>query len=57
MDDYVVSRSSDILAMTETWFGNGTDQFVISDLVPSGYQLGMFIELMKSGPCNIHSNF
>ena len=36
--NYVVSPGSDMLALTETWLGDDTDQLVISELVPSGYE-------------------
>ena len=32
------SQRFDVLAPTETWLGIGTSQFVISDLVSSGYE-------------------
>ena len=36
--DYVVSHGFNVLALTETWRGNVTDQLVISELVPNGYE-------------------
>ena len=35
--DLVISRDIDILALTETWLGVNTDNYVIKELVPSGY--------------------
>ena len=34
---YIVSQGFDVLAITETWLRNDTNQFVISELVLSGY--------------------
>jgi len=36
--DYVVSQGIDVLALTETWLGTDTDQLIINELVPGGYE-------------------
>ena len=35
--DFVIENSIDVLALTETWLGAGTDQLVLNDLTPPGY--------------------
>ena len=37
--DFVVSIKTDILAITETWFGTEIDKTVLSELVPDGYTI------------------
>ena len=35
--DRVISRDTDILALTETWLGVDTDNYVLKELVSYGY--------------------
>jgi exonuclease III len=37
--DFIISNSVDILAITETWLGTVMDDHVLSDLIPSGYDI------------------
>jgi len=37
--DFIISNGVDILAITETWLGNVIDDHVLSDLIPSGYDI------------------
>jgi hypothetical protein len=35
--DFIQSHYADLLAITETWLGSGTDKSAISDITPQGY--------------------
>ena len=37
--DYIISNSIDILAVTETWLGSVVDATVLSELIPTGYDI------------------
>ena len=39
IDDFIQSHSVDILALTETWLGTSIDNNIVSEKIPSGYNI------------------